>query len=199
MVLHWQRPCLRPRMCPLISDNYFCRLATTTFAGGSAVRTACATVRSRELRPGAGARGAPDGQRQAGPLAEEEADGKQDDGGGRVGRRDERADGGHVAARSGALGDEGGARVADAPRPVRGGVGDGDRAAAGGGQGREAGGEDDLRGAVPQEAGRVRGRSATHVAAAGAGGAGGGRGGQRGGVSPGGPGGGGGGGGTHAR
>ena len=31
---------------PVISDNYFCRLATTTFAGGSAVRTACATVRS---------------------------------------------------------------------------------------------------------------------------------------------------------
>ena len=30
----------------LISDNYFCRLATTTSAGGSAVRTACATVRS---------------------------------------------------------------------------------------------------------------------------------------------------------
>jgi hypothetical protein len=30
----------------VISDNYFCRLATTTFAGGSAVRTACATVRS---------------------------------------------------------------------------------------------------------------------------------------------------------
>jgi hypothetical protein len=30
----------------VISDNYFCRLATTIFAGGSAVRTACATVRS---------------------------------------------------------------------------------------------------------------------------------------------------------
>jgi len=30
----------------VISDNYFCRLATITFAGGSAVRTACATVRS---------------------------------------------------------------------------------------------------------------------------------------------------------
>jgi serine/threonine-protein kinase len=30
----------------LISDNYFCRLATTRSAGGSAVRTACATVRS---------------------------------------------------------------------------------------------------------------------------------------------------------
>jgi hypothetical protein len=30
----------------LISDNYFCRLATITFAGGSAVRTACATVGS---------------------------------------------------------------------------------------------------------------------------------------------------------
>jgi len=30
----------------LISDNYFCRLATTTSAGGSAVWTACATVRS---------------------------------------------------------------------------------------------------------------------------------------------------------
>jgi hypothetical protein len=30
----------------LISDNYFCRLATITSAGGSAVRTACATVRS---------------------------------------------------------------------------------------------------------------------------------------------------------
>jgi hypothetical protein len=29
----------------LISDNYFCHLATITFAGGSAVRTACATVR----------------------------------------------------------------------------------------------------------------------------------------------------------
>jgi hypothetical protein len=31
---------------PMISDNYFCRLATITFAGGSAVRTACATVGS---------------------------------------------------------------------------------------------------------------------------------------------------------
>ena len=31
---------------PVISDNYFCRLATTRSAGGSAVRTACATVRS---------------------------------------------------------------------------------------------------------------------------------------------------------
>jgi hypothetical protein len=30
----------------LISDNYFCRLATITSAGGTAVRTACATVRS---------------------------------------------------------------------------------------------------------------------------------------------------------
>ena len=30
----------------VISDNYFCRLATITSAGGSAVRTACATVRS---------------------------------------------------------------------------------------------------------------------------------------------------------
>jgi hypothetical protein len=30
----------------LISDNYFCRLATTRFAGGGAVRTACAMVRS---------------------------------------------------------------------------------------------------------------------------------------------------------
>ena len=30
----------------LISDNYFCRLATTTSAGRTAVRTACATVRS---------------------------------------------------------------------------------------------------------------------------------------------------------
>jgi hypothetical protein len=34
----------------LISDNYFCRLSTITFAGGSAVRTVCATVRSRDLR-----------------------------------------------------------------------------------------------------------------------------------------------------
>ena len=30
----------------VISDNYFCRLATTTSAGESVVRTACATVRS---------------------------------------------------------------------------------------------------------------------------------------------------------
>jgi hypothetical protein len=30
----------------VISDNYFCLLATTTSAGGSAVRTACATVPS---------------------------------------------------------------------------------------------------------------------------------------------------------
>ena len=30
---------------PVISDNYFCRLTTTRFAGESAVRTACATVR----------------------------------------------------------------------------------------------------------------------------------------------------------
>jgi hypothetical protein len=29
----------------VISDNYFCRLATTRFAGPSAMRTACATVR----------------------------------------------------------------------------------------------------------------------------------------------------------
>jgi hypothetical protein len=39
------RPLLRLHRM-LISDNYFCRLATITFAGGSAVRTACATVRS---------------------------------------------------------------------------------------------------------------------------------------------------------
>ena len=37
---------LRVPLSPVISDNYFCRLATTRFAGGSAVRTACATVRS---------------------------------------------------------------------------------------------------------------------------------------------------------
>ena len=36
----------RLRRTYLISDNYFCRLATTTSAGGSAVRTACAIVRS---------------------------------------------------------------------------------------------------------------------------------------------------------
>jgi hypothetical protein len=34
-----------PLVDALISDNYFCRLATTRFAGPSAMRTACATVR----------------------------------------------------------------------------------------------------------------------------------------------------------
>src|SRR6185437_9966568 len=159
----------------LISDNYFCRLATTTSAGGSAVRTACATVGSGELRPGAGAGGAPDGQRQAGPLAEEEADGTQDDGGGRVGCRDEREDGAQVAAWATAVSDEGAAGMEDAAGPVREGVVDGDRAAAGGGQGVQARGEDHLRRALPQESGRVRAGAGTHVAAAGAGVAGGAR------------------------
>jgi len=33
-----------PASSQLISDNYLCRLTTTTFAGPTAVRTACATV-----------------------------------------------------------------------------------------------------------------------------------------------------------
>jgi hypothetical protein len=41
-----QRPTIPEDVAEVISDNYFCRLATTTSAGGSAVRTACATVRS---------------------------------------------------------------------------------------------------------------------------------------------------------
>ena len=41
-----RRETLSQQITVVISDNYFCRLATTTSAGESVVRTACATVRS---------------------------------------------------------------------------------------------------------------------------------------------------------
>ena len=160
LIVSRARPDQRQLLLPP-GDNYFCRW----------VGRADGLCDGAELRAPAGCRGSwsPDGQRQAGPLAEEEADGEQDVGGGRVGRRDEREDGAHVAARAAALGDEGAAHVAHAAGPVRGGVVDGDRAAAGGGQGGQARGEDHLRRALPQEAGRVRAGAGAHAAAAGAG------------------------------
>ena len=43
---HPSREILNAIRYRMISDNYFCRLATITSAGRTAVRTACATVRS---------------------------------------------------------------------------------------------------------------------------------------------------------
>src|SRR5262249_32969533 len=90
----------------LISDNYFCRLATTTFAGATPCGRLVRPWAPKGLRPGAGAPGALDGHGQAGPLPEEEADEGRDGGRGRDGRGDEREDRTEVAARRSALGDE---------------------------------------------------------------------------------------------
>lgn len=98
----------------LISDNYFCRLATIRFAGRSAVRTACGTVRGASAPALEGLLGAPDGDGQAGPLAEDQADGRTDLGGGCSGGRDEREDGAYVAARADAVGGEEAAGLEDA-------------------------------------------------------------------------------------
>jgi predicted ATPase len=135
----------------VISDNYFCRLTTTTSAGG----TPCGRpVRPWELRAPTRCwgSGSPDGHGQAGPLAEEEADARQDDGGRGERGRDEREDGEEVAAWAGALGDENAEGVAHAAGSVRRGVGGGSRAAASGRRGGQARGEDDFRGTLPAPA-----------------------------------------------
>ena len=125
-------------------------------------------VRRQEPRAGLGARGASDGHGQAGPLAEREANGRQDVGGRGERGRHERAVGEEVAAWAAPLDDEGGAGLAHEAGPVRRGVDVGDRAAAAGGRGREARGEDGVRGGGPASARRVRGGATPHAAASGA-------------------------------
>ena len=79
--------------CP-DDDNYFCR--SRQRADG---RVTAENLTAPSLGAGAGA----DGHRQAGPRAEEQADGRQDLGGSGRGRRHERESGAQVADRAAAV------------------------------------------------------------------------------------------------
>jgi putative transposase len=105
---------LRSAYEALISDDYFCRRTTTTFAGSAVSRTARGSPASMWLA---------DGHRRAGPPAEEAPHARQDS-------RTSRRQGGHerahcalVAARSAAVADQNPSFLAHSRRPAFGRLG----------------------------------------------------------------------------
>ena len=171
MAVHRGRPAVfRVGACPLgltvrrsldVVDQrqFFCRSPRRRPAARGSIREACDTARFP--------RGGRVGHGCADSAIAREADGRQDSGGGRRGRRDERAVGAQVAERAVAVDGEGAAVVAHAGGPVRRGVAVGGRAAAGGRHRRPAAGADGVQGAVPPVSGPLSAGAAADLAAAG--------------------------------